>query len=217
MRLFIIGLSVSLFALSGIITLKAFQIPGNKIGPQNSPRSMEIEKPSVIAAKSLDIELKKKKDNQVFIEDSQTTTPSIKDKPANINKVKKEEIEAKPETSVLLFSGIFLKGQVDIDENLKNSVIEFIPYIMASPDHQVIIEGHTDNVPIGPSIDKFKDNIELSYFRAKSLASVLEKNGVPLDRITVIGYGDALPTASNESDEGRIKNRRVEVKLIPNG
>ena len=215
MRHFIIGLSVILFALSGIITFKAFEIPGNKIRYQNSQQSVEPEKSVIIAAENLNKDTKEQKNNRVFFEELLTTTPSVEDKLANENTVTKGEIAKNPEGLSLFVRGVFPSGQVGIDENLMNSLIVLVPHILASPDHRVIIEGHTDNIPIGQSIDKIKDNIELSYLRAKALASVLEKKGVPLERITVIGHGDAFPIASNESKEGRFKNRRVEVKLIP--
>ncbi len=97
-----------------------------------------------------------------------------------------------------------------------NAVKELVPDILASPDHRVIIEGHTDNMPIMQSTGKrYRDNMELSFLRAKAVARILEKNGISLERISVIGYGDTRPIASNETHEGRIKNRRVEVKLIP--
>jgi outer membrane protein OmpA-like peptidoglycan-associated protein len=59
------------------------------------------------------------------------------------------------------------------------------------------------------------DNIELSFLRANAVALQLVKSGIALERISVIGYGDTHPIASNETSEGRARNRRVEVKLIP--
>ncbi len=82
MRHFIIGLSVILFALSGIITLKAFEIPANKIRHQNSQQSsVEPEKPFIIAAENLENSTNEQKsDSAVIIEESQTNTPSVDDK-----------------------------------------------------------------------------------------------------------------------------------------
>ena len=57
--------------------------------------------------------------------------------------------------------------------------------------------------------------MELSLLRAKSVASLLVKNGISIERISVTGYGDTRPIASNETAEGRAKNRRVEIKLVP--
>jgi outer membrane protein OmpA-like peptidoglycan-associated protein len=57
--------------------------------------------------------------------------------------------------------------------------------------------------------------MELSFLRAKAVGDMLIKNGISSERISVIGYGDTRPIASNETYEGRVKNRRVEVKLLP--
>jgi outer membrane protein OmpA-like peptidoglycan-associated protein len=59
------------------------------------------------------------------------------------------------------------------------------------------------------------DNIELSFLRANAVAIQLVKSGIPLERISVIGYGETRPIASNETSEGRARNRRVVVKLVP--
>jgi flagellar motor protein MotB len=87
---------------------------------------------------------------------------------------------------------------------------------MASPDHRVVIEGHTDNMPISRSPGKrYIDNMELSFLRAKAVASILVNNGIAPERISVVGYGDSRPIDSNETAMGRINNRRVEIKLTP--
>ncbi|HBH62622.1 MAG TPA: cell envelope biogenesis protein OmpA, partial [Nitrospiraceae bacterium] len=62
---------------------------------------------------------------------------------------------------------------------------------------------------------RYIDNMELSFLRAKAVASLLVENGISRDRISITGYGETRPIASNETDEGRIKNRRVEIKLVP--
>jgi outer membrane protein OmpA-like peptidoglycan-associated protein len=57
--------------------------------------------------------------------------------------------------------------------------------------------------------------VELSFLRAKAVADILVGKGIPFERISVIGYGDTRPIDTNETDEGKLKNRRVEVKLVP--
>jgi outer membrane protein OmpA-like peptidoglycan-associated protein len=116
----------------------------------------------------------------------------------------------------VLGGGTFRSGQVVINENLMNTIKELVRDISASPDHRVIIEGHTDNMPIILSPGRrYIDNMDLSFLRAKAIANILAEQGISLERISVIGYGDTRPIAANETDEGRAKNRRVEVKLIP--
>ena len=95
-------------------------------------------------------------------------------------------------------------------------VKESVQEILASPDYRVTIEGHTDNIPIRLSAGKrYRDNMDLSFLRAKAIAGILAEQGVPLENISVIGYGETHPIASNNTGEGRAKNRRVEIKLTP--
>jgi len=78
------------------------------------------------------------------------------------------------------------------------------------PDSQIIIAGHTDNQRLVKSA-KFKDNQELSVARAQAVVNYLSVNGVDPSRLSAVGYGESKPIASNESPEGRAKNRRVEL------
>ena len=84
-------------------------------------------------------------------------------------------------------------------------------------DKQIRIEGHTDNVPIGPKIkDRFPTNWELSTARATSVIRYLiEDGGVERTAISAGGYADTRPGASNENEEGRASNRRIEIVLYP--
>jgi chemotaxis protein MotB len=83
-------------------------------------------------------------------------------------------------------------------------------------DYNIRVEGHTDNVPIGPVLArKFSSNWELSVARAASAVRYLSESGVAADRLSATGYGEFRPIATNDSEEGREQNRRVEVVLYP--
>ncbi|MEC4668746.1 MAG: flagellar motor protein MotB [Nitrospirota bacterium] len=84
-------------------------------------------------------------------------------------------------------------------------------------DKQIRIEGHTDNVPIGPKIiERFPTNWELSTARAASVVRYLiEKGGVDRVTLSAAGYAYNKPVASNETLEGRAENRRIEIVLYP--
>ena len=74
------------------------------------------------------------------------------------------------------------------------------------------IEGHTDNVPNSNS--KYKDNRSLSAERARSVYEYIVSQEHFIDsNIKIAGYGDSRPAASNETEEGRAKNRRVAIKI----
>lgn len=82
------------------------------------------------------------------------------------------------------------------------SVIQKLPYPVA-------LEGYTDNVPISTS--QYPSNWELSAARAASVARILTIFGVAQNRISVTGFGDQYPVADNDAEEGRAKNRRVNM------
>ena len=87
-----------------------------------------------------------------------------------------------------------------------NPIIEQIVQMMKSnPDLKIGVEGHTDNVG-SPASNKI-----LSEARAKSVVSAIVGQGISADRLTPAGYGQDKPIADNNTEEGRAKNRRVEL------
>ena len=81
-------------------------------------------------------------------------------------------------------------------------------------DLSIGIEGHTDNVPIKHS--SWKSNWELSTARALSvLHYLIDQQNVGADRLSATGYGEYRPVDSNDAKEGRQKNRRVEIVILP--
>jgi chemotaxis protein MotB len=79
--------------------------------------------------------------------------------------------------------------------------------------NQVRLEGHTDNVPISSS--RFSNNWVLSSSRAIAVLEVLTGEfQVPRSRLAVGGYADVVPVASNDTEEGRARNRRVDVVIL---
>ncbi len=81
-------------------------------------------------------------------------------------------------------------------------------YLDAHPEMKVRVEGHTDDVGTDPS------NLLLSRRRAGAVRGWLEKHGIAADRLSSVGYGESRPIASNDTEEGRAKNRRVEFVVI---
>lgn len=80
-------------------------------------------------------------------------------------------------------------------------------------EHNIGVEGHTDNEPIKHS--GWKSNWELSVQRSISVVSYLETSGIDPRRLAAIGYGEYRPVASNDTEEGRQLNRRVEIVILP--
>jgi len=103
--------------------------------------------------------------------------------------------------------------------NLKNSgkdVLKKVGDTLKGYDDKVIrVIGHTDNVPIAKALQKaFPSNWELSVARATTVVRHLQEVGVPAERMIASGRAEYAPVASNDSAEGRKKNRRIEITLI---
>lgn len=221
MRKFIIALSIIFFTLSLFVTYKALEISAYQSRYQYAPAPAKPENPSPEVQDTLEIPPKEQEVNQTSVKEPPAAISSLEDKLKNKNgeireadKIEKPERQAR--VLAVLGAGSFSSGQDIINEALMNTIKELVPEIASSPGYRVVIEGHTDNIPIKTySGKRYKDNMELSFLRAKEVALILEQNGIPLENISVTGYGDTRPVASNETDEGRIINRRVEVRLVP--
>ena len=107
-------------------------------------------------------------------------------------------------------------GEAAVKPESYKALDQLIEYLRASGDTRLVrIEGHTDNVEIGPSLkSRYASNLDLSKARANGvLRYLVEKGGLDAARLTAVGYGDTKPTAPNVAEEGRTKNRRVEILL----
>ncbi|HEY5627760.1 MAG TPA: OmpA family protein [Nitrospira sp.] len=85
----------------------------------------------------------------------------------------------------------------------------------ASPDQLIRVEGHADDMEIGPSLQSvYPTNWDLSKARATGvLRYIVQKGGIDSARISSVGYGDSKPVVSNATETGREKNRRVDIVL----
>ena len=82
--------------------------------------------------------------------------------------------------------------------------------------YQILVAGFTDNVAISGKLkEKFPSNWELAGARAASIVRLLEDEGVPSEQLLMISLGENKPVESNDSPEGRAKNRRIEIMLRP--
>lgn len=109
---------------------------------------------------------------------------------------------------------LFKSGSAVVDPKGKEALKSLSQVINNTPDITVMIEGHTDNVPIKTQL--FKDNWDLSTARAVSIVRILtEENGFDPNRITASGRGQFHPVKTNETLEGRAGNRRTEIILSP--
>lgn len=110
---------------------------------------------------------------------------------------------------------LFESGKTDVQENGRKALAELGKVLERDKDLNVMIEGHTDNVPLSGT-GFMKDNWDLSVLRGTAIARILLQNkGIEPIRITVAGRGEYVPVADNETKEGRAKNRRTEIIITP--
>ena len=99
----------------------------------------------------------------------------------------------------------FDTGKSVIRDESKPIIEQIVQMMKSNPDLKIGVEGHTDNVGTPAS------NKTLSENRAKSVVSAIVGQGIPADRLSPSGYGQDRPIADNSTEEGRAKNRRVEL------
>lgn len=110
---------------------------------------------------------------------------------------------------------LFSSGSWAVGEQGQQAVKQLAAVLAENNDINVLIEGHTDNVPYGGN-GALQNNWDLSTKRATSIVNLLQQNGrINAERLTAAGRGEYAPIASNSSAEGKAKNRRIEVILTP--
>ena len=87
-----------------------------------------------------------------------------------------------------------------------------IASLLATDNHEIQVEGHTDNIPISNAL--YPSNWELSAVRAGSVVRLFIDHGVSEDRLTAVGEGPKKPVGSNDTPEGRARNRRVTITIL---
>ncbi len=111
---------------------------------------------------------------------------------------------------------LFDSGSAVIKKNGTKVLDRVAEILKGLSGQQIKVEGHTDNVPIGPGLaEKFPTNWELSTARATTVVRYLQSRGVGPAALSAEGYADYRPVSPNDTDEGKAKNRRIEIVLIP--
>jgi len=111
---------------------------------------------------------------------------------------------------------LFKSASWDIDVNGKNALKKLANVLEKNPDIQVMIEGHTDNVPYNPGNSQLKDNWDLSVKRATTVIRVLlEGSKIDAKRLSASGRSQYLPVDERNTTDARQKNRRTEIILTP--
>ncbi|HYA37433.1 MAG TPA: OmpA family protein [Candidatus Methylomirabilis sp.] len=109
----------------------------------------------------------------------------------------------------------FDSGHADLKDSGKAVLLNVGKAIKSYENKIIRVVGYTDNVPIAKSMQNvYPSNWELSVARATSVVRYLQEVGVPPERMVASGRGEYAPIASNDTPEGRQKNRRIEIQLI---
>lgn len=109
---------------------------------------------------------------------------------------------------------LFDSGSAELREEHRKVAREISHLLVINPPRNIIISGHTDNVPIRTV--NYSSNWELSVMRAVNFMKIILENEKLDPRwFSAKGYGEYQPIASNDSEEGRAKNRRVEILILP--
>jgi chemotaxis protein MotB len=108
-------------------------------------------------------------------------------------------------------SVLFATGEARLTSDAKD-ILKSVAQTLKDDKHAIQVEGHTDNVPISTPV--FASNWELSSARAGSVVRLFAENGINETRMLAIGHSATEPIDSNDTNEGRAHNRRVEVMIL---
>ncbi|MBX2971789.1 MAG: OmpA family protein [Flavobacteriales bacterium] len=176
---------------------------------QNLEKSLEQIKEQDLRIRSLHDALSKK--------DSVTLALVVNLKSA-LGNLNDTDVVVNVEKSVVFISlsdkMVFTSGSTNISPRAKEVLSKVATVVNAKPEMEVLIEGHTDNVPI--SRDCFKDNWDLSVLRATAITRVLQKDfGVDPARITAGGRSEYVPLVPNDTPDNKSTNRRTRIVILP--
>jgi chemotaxis protein MotB len=109
---------------------------------------------------------------------------------------------------------LFKSGSSKVDPKGQEALKKLATVLQEQKDVNVVVEGHTDNVPMRPT-GGIQDNWDLSALRATDIARLLTASGVEPSRITASGRSQYVPVAANDSPQDKALNRRTEIILTP--
>jgi chemotaxis protein MotB len=131
------------------------------------------------------------------------------------------DIESSEDRLIMRFQDnfLFLPASAQLNDSSRKTLDKVLP-ILNDFMGDIVITGHTDNIPINTR--EFSNNWYLASARASTVANYFIKPesipaGVSPNKISVSAFGETKPIASNDTEEGRAKNRRVEIVLLPEG
>jgi chemotaxis protein MotB len=110
---------------------------------------------------------------------------------------------------------LFGSGSIVVDAKGVTALQQLAKAIKDQKDINILVEGHTDNVPISKKSQYMEDNWDLSVMRATSITKILTKAGLSPQQVTASGRGEFVPLAANDNPQNKQKNRRTEIIITP--
>ncbi|UOQ68207.1 OmpA/MotB family protein [Hymenobacter volaticus] len=110
---------------------------------------------------------------------------------------------------------LFKSGSTRVDPKGQEALKKLASALQGNQDVNVLVEGHTDNVPIARGTVGMRDNWDLSVLRATEITRLLTTNGLPASQVTPSGRAEYVPIAENNSPTNKALNRRTEIILTP--
>ncbi len=188
-----------------------------KAGEQ-AARIAALEKQRAELAGQLEEQKKRVVEVQAVKEEtSKTYAAMIEKMKAEIAEGQVTITELKGRLTVNLVDAIlFDSGKADIKPEGRQVLQKVAEVINQVEDKAIRVEGHTDNVKISPALARaFPSNWELSAARAINVTRYLQRLGVDPALLSAAAYGEHRPVSENDTPEGRAKNRRIEIVLVP--
>jgi chemotaxis protein MotB len=114
---------------------------------------------------------------------------------------------------------LFPSGDWQMPATAQQTIAKMVPILAPMQQTKIIVNGYTDNVPIGAGLKRqgISTNLLLSQKRADNVMQFMIAQGVNPALVSAQGFGDADPVASNDTPEGQAQNRRVELTLAGSG
>lgn len=219
--IFLLGLAVLI--LQGCVSSSTHQAIVEKNNALTEENIALAEKLEAISNSSVALQSDNKR-LQVALMEEQKAADFASQTYSNIVEHLQESVKASQITVQLMESGVtvslpsevvFASGSAELSaEGIE--VLKKIAAELKDLPYQTLVAGFTDNQPIGASLkEKYPSNWELAGARAAAVVRLLKDNGIPEERLIALSFGENSPVASNDTPEGRTKNRRIEIRLRP--
>ena len=178
-------------------------------------RNIELEGDKQMLAESISL-LKKTKEAEVRTV-SKTYEDLLSEMKSEIAQGQIAITELKGKLTVDVVDKIlFDSGQTEIRPEGLGVLKRVVEILMTVTDKVIRVEGHTDSIPIGGALAKrYPTNWELSAARALNVTRFLEKEGIDPTLLSAVAFGEHQPIAENDTLEGRARNRRIAIILLP--